>query len=120
LHPKIVKWQRLYLRVVKRVSTPVTWSKTIHALRDRAQVINHEGRITGNALIHIVDEILRCRRRGLSDAEIQAAIEGLIGQQTLNPDFVTAEAVSKIDADPKKQPILRNFLSVVHGFREDI
>lgn len=119
LRGKIARWQQLYLRVIKKVSTPATWDKTIHALRDRASRINNESRITGNALIHIVDEILRYRRRGLSDAEIQPAIEELIGTQTLNPDFVP-KAAPKQQSNVKTQPIVRSFLSVVHGYREDI
>jgi hypothetical protein len=85
------------------------------SVKERSRLINHEARITGNALIHIVDEILRYRRRGLSDVEIQAAIEDLIVKQTLNPDF-NSQSADMI----KTHPIVRAFLSVVHGFREDI
>jgi hypothetical protein len=87
----------------------------VASLNQRAQQINHSCRITGNALIHLVDEILRFRRRGLSDAEVQSAIEDLITSQTLNPDFRTAPASTE-----EPQPLLRNFLQVVHGYREDI
>ncbi|MGZ3721741.1 MAG: hypothetical protein ACXVA9_02345 [Bdellovibrionales bacterium] len=119
LRKKILRWQNLYLRLVKKVSTPATWDKTIEVLKDRAAKINNESRITGNALIHIVDEILRYRRRGLSDAEIQQAIEQLIGSQTLNPDFIP-QSPAKAPSNQKTQPIVRSFLSVVHGYREDI
>ncbi|MBX3020769.1 MAG: hypothetical protein KF799_03770 [Bdellovibrionales bacterium] len=116
LRQKIAQWQNLYLKVVRRVSGPVTWEKTVRSLHSRSARINHDSRITGNALIHIVDEILRYRRRGLSDAEIQAAIEELTAAQTLNPDFQgvgTGESLSM-------KPLVRSFLSVVHGYREDI
>lgn len=120
LRKEIARWQQLYLRVTRKVSTPVTWTKTIEAMKTRAVAINNESRVTGNALINIVDDILRYRRRGLSDAEIQSAIEQLIVSQTLNPDF-TAQNSPKRDAGGlKTQPIVRSFLSVVHGFREDI
>jgi uncharacterized protein YdiU (UPF0061 family) len=115
LRRKISRWQELYLRLVRRVSTPATWERTVASLNQRAQQINHSCRITGNALIHLVDEILRFRRRGLSDAEVQSAIEDLITSQTLNPDFRTAPASTE-----EPQPLLRNFLQVVHGYREDI
>jgi uncharacterized protein YdiU (UPF0061 family) len=120
LRKKIMRWQNLYLRVVKKVSTPATWEKTIQVLNERAATINNESRMTGNALIHIVDEILRYRRRGLSDAEIQQAIEQLIGSQTLNPDFIPIAGAKSPQSKVKSPPLMRSFLTVVHGFREDI
>jgi uncharacterized protein YdiU (UPF0061 family) len=117
---QILRWQRLYIRLIKRVSTPATWAKTMKSVTERATAINAESRMTGNALINIVDEILRYRRRGLSDAEIQAAIEQLISAQTLNPDFTPQRASSNPSSQGKTQPIVRSLLSVVHGFREDI
>jgi uncharacterized protein YdiU (UPF0061 family) len=115
IRKSILKWQHHYLRLIRRITTPATWDKTLKSLKERSRQINHEARITGNALIHIVDDVLRYRRRGLSDTEIQAAIEELITNQTLCPDYS--------DKDPltvKSHPIVRSFLSVVHGFREDI
>lgn len=115
LERQIAKWQECYLKVLRRVSTPATWNKTTKVVKERAVRINHEARITGNALIHIVDEILRYRRRGLTDNQLQKAIDDLINAQTLNPDFAH-QALNSADA----HPIVRSFLSVVHGFREDI
>lgn len=117
LRKNIVRWQELYIRVLKCVCGPATWDKTVEILKARAGQINNEARITGNALIHIVDEILRYRRRGLSDAEIQQAIDQLITSQTLNPDFIPS---AKGQTATKSQPLVRSFLSVVHGYREDI
>ena len=110
----IALWQRRYLRLLRRVSTPATWDKLTESLHARSARINHDARITGNALIHIVDEILRYRRRGLSDREIQQAIDDLIETQTLNPDYQSASSPARIHA------LARGFLSVVHGYREDI
>lgn len=116
LRRKMATWQQRYLKLLRRVTTPSTWEKTISHIKARAVKINHESRITGNALIHIVDEILRYRRRGLSDVEVQSAIEELISSQTLNPDFQGL----KNDPESSGMPIVRSFLAVVHGYREDI
>jgi len=116
LQRQLELWQKLYIQVVEVASTPETWEKTAGTLALRAMRINNSRRITGNALIHIVDEILRHRRRGLSDGQIQAAIEELIQAQTLNPDY------QSLQGSHSKAPhaILRSFFSVVDGFREDI
>lgn len=116
LRRKISKWQEMYIKLIRKVSTPATWDATVKSLRERAALINHESRITGNALINIVDQILKYRRRGLSDAEIQAAIDDLIASQTLNPDFKGSNP-AKIQT---AKPIMRSFLTVVRGYREDI
>jgi uncharacterized protein YdiU (UPF0061 family) len=116
LRRMMAAWQEAYLKVLRRVCSPTTWERTVSMIRKRSALINKESRITGNALIHIVDEILRYRRRGLSDAEIQAAIEELINTQTMNPDF---QGGSKGEQSPAK-PLLRSFLSVVYTLREDI
>ncbi len=116
----MARWQQCYIGLMRKITSPATWEKTMLAVSGRSQQINNESRITGNGLIHIVDAILRYRRKGLSDAEIQMAIEELIQTQTLNPDFkaITAELPKKAAQSVKN--IMRSFLSVVHGYREDI
>lgn len=116
----MARWQQCYINLIRKIATPAVWEKTVTAISDRSAQINHEARLTGNGLIHIVDEILRYRRKGLSDAEIQMAIEELIQAQTLNPDFKSAYAEAPKKAGETVKNILRNFLSVVHGYREDI
>lgn len=118
LRRNIVKWQECYLKLMRKVSSPATWNKTIKVIKERAARINHDDRITGNALINIVDEILRYRRRGLNDNDLQRAIEDLISAQTLNPDFREVRGAG-VGTD-KEHPLVRGFLSVVHGYREDI
>lgn len=113
LERQIVRWQESYFKLVRKVASPPNWNKITKALKERAGRINHEARITGNALIHIVDEILRYRRRGFSDTDLQKAIEALISAQTLNPDFMRERSINS-------HPLVRNFMSVVQGYREDI
>lgn len=116
---KMARWQQCYISLLRKVATPANWDKTVGSIRDRSQQINNESRLTGNGLIHIVEVILRYRRKGLSDAEIQMAIEELISDQTLNPDFNGGPNRGRKEPETVKN-ILRNFLSVVHGYREDI
>lgn len=115
----MARWQESYIQLLRKAATPATWDKTMAAIAKRSAQINNESRLTGNGLIHIVDEILRYRRKGLSDAEIQATIDGLIETQTLNPDYV-ANFNAESKAPDSVKSIMRNFLSVIHGYREDI
>lgn len=118
---QIDRWQKLYIGLMKKISTPTGWAKSIDLMKSRSEKINHQSRITGNALIHIVDQILRHRRRGLTEAEVQGAIDDLIAAQTLNPDFAPVKPAKNESPKPvKPQSIMRHFLSVVHDYREDI
>ncbi len=49
LRRKLLRWQSLYLDMIKKVCTPATWNKTVEVLKDRSEQINNEARITGNA-----------------------------------------------------------------------
>lgn len=115
---KIGTWQTAYFQVVQAITTPDTWESTMAVVSERATLINDPKRITGNALIHIVDEILKFRRRGLDDKEIQVAIDQLIQTQTLNPDFEGPKP--RRSGTPPPPKLMRSFMSVVRGFGEDI
>lgn len=117
---RIQRWQNHYIKLVKKVSSPVTWQKTMQSIQARAQSINQSDRMTGNALIHIVDDLLKYKKRGLSDADIQAVIDEFIELQTLCPDFQRKQMSQKTEEPDKFHPLTRNFLSVVAGYREDI
>ena len=118
LTEKINRYQTLYVRLLRRCTGPATWARTLNVIGPRAQSWNHANRMTGNALINVVDQILRHRRGGLTAAEIQTAIEVFIAAQTLNPDFKPG---ARADAKGARHlSLLQNMFSVVDGFREDI
>ncbi len=125
---KIQTWQQAYLNLFKKISTPANGQKILAGIELRAQTINCDERMTGNALINVVDEILQRRRKGLSNTELQFAIDRLIAAQTLNPDFqsnppgpvATPGKASAKTTAPRANSLVRGLLTVVHGFREDI
>ena len=114
---RIETWQRKYLRLVQKVSTPHNIQKLLQGLAERAASINREDRMTGNALINIVEEILKFRKKGADRVQIQALIDEFIDHQTFNPDFRdSSEAKSK----PAPVSLLHTLLTVTYGYREDI
>jgi uncharacterized protein YdiU (UPF0061 family) len=117
---RIELWQSQYLTLLKSVSTPQNIEKLLKNMQARAEAINREDRLTGNALINVVDELLKFKKRGGDRAEIQALIDDFIEHQTLNPDF--REAVEPVSPHPLKESIslLHTLLTVTYGHREDI
>lgn len=75
----IKKFQKLYRRLLfTAVQKREDQSRLLKEISERAAVLNREDRMTGNALIQIVDEIIRHRRRGADHEEIQDIIDQLI------------------------------------------
>lgn len=77
---------------------------------------NREDRVTGNALIHIVNEILDERKKGLKRASLQQLIDCCIieqSQEKLRPrhrDF----------KEKKAEKLFSRVLSIIDGHKEDI
>ena len=115
---KIERYQTRYVRLLGRCTGPATRTRTLKMVGRRAQSWNHANRMTGNALINVVDQILRYRRGGLSAPEIQNAIEKLIAAQTLNPDYRPGFEGAR--PGERHLSLLQNMFSVIDGFREDI
>lgn len=115
---KIAKWQSKYIKLIRRVSSPLNVDKLLKSMSERAVKINREDRMTGNALINIVDELLKFRKKGAPTEQIQAAIDEFITLQTLNPDH--RERVFSLKGKAAPPSILHALLTVTYGYREDI
>ncbi|MBX3032645.1 MAG: hypothetical protein KF865_01890 [Bdellovibrionaceae bacterium] len=90
-------------------------------LSERAAKLNNEGRITGNALIEIVDEMLQQRRRGLSLDQVQKIIDRLVQEHVGFPEV----NLSRPYRETRKAPVVRvdlytKLLSIVKENRETI
>jgi hypothetical protein len=75
---RIRAFQTSYLQILQAASGKQKVETILKGVIQRAAQLNREERITGNALIQIVDEILQERKRGLKNEEIQKIIEQLI------------------------------------------
>lgn len=114
---RIDLWQKKYIRLLIKVSTPHNVRKLLQSLTERAGLINRDDRMTGNGLINVVDEIMKFRKKGADRSQIQALIDEFIEHQTLNPDFRDATAAK---AAPAPVSLLHTLLTVTYGHREDI
>jgi hypothetical protein len=123
---RIQLWQRKYLRLIKKVTTPHNIEKLLKGLKTRSEKVNREDRMTGNGLINVVDELLKFRKKGAGPAQIQALIDEFIDHQTLNPDFREPPSAprGKGGGPAAKTPVpvslLHTLLTVTYGYREDI
>ena len=108
--------------LIKRLETPErSFLQILGEIQPQASRINHESRMTGNALINIVHEILQHRKRGVADSEIQKIMDSLIGFQSLSSEETKPLAAGKAASwAERSQRLMRTLLTVLDGYKEDI
>lgn len=72
--------------------------KQLHDLMVRAERLNDSRRITGNALIQLIDQIVQEKRKGLPPSQIQAILDRLILDHLDIPESTASEHHKNIRA----------------------
>ncbi len=119
---RIRRLQTQYVKVLKLVGkmkqgdsplSPETFAR-------RAQIINRPDRVTGNALINIVSEIIEFKKKGLRDEDIQQAIDEFTQSQSCHPELFEPNSLGKLHPLRQNHRLMRSILSLVDGYKEDI
>lgn len=118
LKKRILRLQRQYRRLAERLAHHhgETLATVFARMKDRSLIINREDRITGNALVNIVDEILAFKKQGLRDTEIQKIMDEFIISQSLESK---APRPGK-NTHPKAYKLRQKIDLLLFGHREDI
>lgn len=82
----ILQFQELYKKLVLTAAGRSRPEAVLKSLSERAQKLNSERRITGNALIEMVDEILTEKKRGLPMEQIQKIVDRLVFEHNGFPE----------------------------------
>jgi uncharacterized protein YdiU (UPF0061 family) len=97
------QFQRCYQRLIAAVGD---YPRVLKSLVERAAVINHPHRITGNAIILIVDEFIKAKDK-LGRDELQAAMEEFIQSQVLVPGQWKPLSPEVLEGDTLRARLLR-------------
>ncbi|MEO0335388.1 MAG: hypothetical protein AAF202_03285 [Pseudomonadota bacterium] len=119
LATRIKSLQSKYVQCLQRLNG-VSWKKLTQQMASRSAVINRTDRVTGNALINMVNEILVRRRQGLSDKNIMETMDEFVQSQVTRPSLTDQEETKKLNRSLKKDPLGRAFLTLVEDYKEDI
>jgi hypothetical protein len=103
--------QMCYQRLVARAGH---YPQVLKRLVERTAVINHPQRITGNAIIWIVDELIRMKDR-IGRNELQEAIDRFVESQVLIPGRWRPIAAEETDGASLKSRLLR---AIQHDLEE--
>jgi hypothetical protein len=118
---KIQKLQQVYINLVQAASRKSNNKSVLEKVKERAQILNSEKRITGNALINIVDFILEEKKKGLSPQGVQRVIDRLISEHTDMPEVLVSRFYKKEFRRPLvPAQIIQQIQSIVLEFKDDI
>lgn len=93
----------------------------LKGLAERAEKLNSDRRMTGNALIEVVDEILSEKKKGLTPGQIQKVIDRLIYENKDLPEANSSRFYkSQKDAPAVKVDLFAKLLNLVEQHKEDI
>jgi len=117
----IQKFQALYKELVTLAAGKGRSEHILRGISRRAQVLNSEKRITGNALIEIVEMVLTEKKRGLSLDQIQKIVDRFIHDHLDLPEAPISRHHKHKTGVPAVRPDLYSkLLSLVADHRDDI
>ena len=77
----IKNFQRCYLQLIAVLGEP--FDEVLKTIQDRSAIINHRHRITGDAVVYMIEEIIALKGRRIHG--LQAALDAFIASQVLIP-----------------------------------
>ncbi|MCX7977849.1 MAG: protein adenylyltransferase SelO family protein [Bdellovibrionaceae bacterium] len=119
---QIENLQHLYKELVLAAVGSGSLEKALPEICRRSSLLNGDSRITGNALIEIVDEIIEEQKRGLPLHRIQKIIDRLILQSAGMPELPTSRYYEEPNQLQRVVPraFYRKLMQIVHINRETI
>lgn len=116
----IQNFQKLYKQLVTAAAGSQKPTAILRGLNERAQLLNREDRVTGNALIMIVIELMNQVKKGLDHQQVQALIDQMIFNHLGTPEV---EISRFFQAKPRlvvRPDIYSKMMNFVSDYCEDI
>jgi uncharacterized protein YdiU (UPF0061 family) len=117
----INSFQHLYRQLVKVAAGKQKPETIIKGIAERAEKLNTAKRITGNALIEMVDELISAKKKGLAMDQIQKIIDRLVFENAGMPEALTSRFYRELHGTPAvKMDLYAKLLSLVEENKESI
>jgi hypothetical protein len=113
----IKNFQRCYLRLLRVFGEPL--DDTLKSVQERAAVINHRHRITGDALVLIIDEVLALKGK-IRVSGLQQTLETFIDSQVLIPGLWQPVEPSQLKLNNLKSQLLIRIQENLEEYKESI
>ncbi len=116
----IVNFQKLYKQLLVAGAGTQTVSQILRSFSQRAQILNREDRITGNALIQIVGEIINQVKKGMSHSQVQALIDQLVFSYLGTPEVEVSRFYQQKPRLLVRSDVYLKLMNFVTEYCEDI
>jgi hypothetical protein len=113
---RAANFQKCYQRLAAAAGL---YEEVLYDLRDRSAVINFEHRITGNAIIHVVEHIMKLRDDVRRD-EIQSVMDRFIASQVLLPGQWQPIDDDDLEGDSARARLLRGMQAGLEECKETV
>ena len=110
-------FQWRYLRLIDALGEP--FAETLKAVQERAAIINHRHRITGDALVLIVDEVIALKGK-IRVNGLQEVLEAFIDSQVLIPGLWQPVEPSQLKLNNLKSKLLIKIQENLEEYKESI
>jgi uncharacterized protein YdiU (UPF0061 family) len=109
-------FQRCYQRLLAKAGP---YDVVLRTVRARSAVINHEHRMTGDAIIHVV-KALMAARPGIAPDDLQAVMDRFVESQVLVPGKWRPLAAGELEGDSPKATLLRSAEATLAAHKEAV
>jgi len=117
---RLQKLQGAYLDIIDRLRGRRSRARFLEPLTRRAALVNRPDRITGDAVMGVVDTLITQIDRGLSPKGIQQAIDHFVRAQVAPPADDTPQSDGGPQATVRARRLVRAFAKTVERLREEI
>lgn len=115
-HSRAINFQKCYQRLLIKAGP---YGQVLRIVRERSSVINHENRMTGDAIIKVVSEIMDAKGK-LKQEELQSAMDQFIASQVLVPGEWTPIDAKTLEGSTSKARLLRSIQNALEACRETV
>lgn len=104
-------FQTLYRQLIQlqAARSQHTLEYELRKISRQVEMLNREDRVTGNALIHIVGEIMDAYKKGLSSQELQQVVDECIEHRIRRPGKQGHQRTSGPKLSQKSQKLMKSF-----------
>jgi uncharacterized protein YdiU (UPF0061 family) len=110
-------FQKSYLKLVAALNEPL--DVVLKTIQERSAVINHRHRITGDAIVFIIEEVIAVKGRIRIDG-LQEALEAFIDSQVLIPGKWRPVPPEQLDQNTLKAQLLNKIQDNLEKYKESI
>lgn len=116
----IESFQLLYIELLSQATGKTKIEKVLPAIIQRSDFLNRDDRMTGNALIQIVEEIIESKKRGLEPQQIQKLIDQLVVSNLGCPEVDTGKYYEQKPRLTSRGTLFSKIVNLIKDYNEDI